>query len=129
MFKNELFDLCFLPKYANVTDYMTEHELPTVYELHIHELFKIVLTCIREEHSHKSVNEMLTPQNFNYSLRSMVRLESSVPFGNTKKFSHSLATRIPKLYNNLSRNGILLDNSTIKSYSLYQINRYPHNIF
>ena len=69
---------------------MTEHELPTVYELHIYELFKFVLTCIREEHSHKSLNEMLTPQNFNYSLRSMVRLESSVPFGNTKKFNHSL---------------------------------------
>ena len=59
----------------------------------------------------------------------MDRLESSVPFGNTKKFNHSFATRIPKLYNNLSRNGILPDNSTIKSYSLYQIIRYRHNIF
>ena len=36
--------ICFLPKYANVTDYMTEHELPAVYELHIYELFKFVLT-------------------------------------------------------------------------------------
>ena len=106
---------------------MTEHELPTVYELYIYELFKFVLTCIREEHLHKSLNKMLTPQNFNYSLRSMDRLESSVPFGNTKKFYHSLATQIPKLYNNLSRNGILLDNETIKSYSLYQIIRYRYN--
>ena len=60
---------------------MTENELPTVYQLHINELLKFVLTCIREEHSHKSLNEMLTPQNFNYSLRSMDRLESSVPSG------------------------------------------------
>ena len=59
----------------------------------------------------------------------MDRLESLVPFGNTKKFNHSLAKRIPKLYNNLSRNGIFPDNSTIKPYSLYQIIRYRHNIF
>ena len=77
---------------------------------------------------------MLTLQNSNYSLRSMDRLESSVPFGNTKKFNHSLAKRVPKLVNNLSRNGILPDNSTpdnstIKSYSLYQINRNRDNIF
>ena len=61
----------------------------------------------------------------------MARLESSVSFGNTKKFNHSLAKRIPNLYNNLSRNeiGALPYNSTSKLYSLYRINRYRHTFF
>ena len=120
--------ICFLSKYANVTDYVTENELPTAYELHIFELFEFVLTCIREEHSRKSLNELLTPQNCIYCLRSVARLESSGPCGNTKKLNHSLAKRIPNLCNNLSRNGILVDNSAQKSYSLYQIIQYRHNI-
>ena len=110
--KRMIRSICFLPKHANVTDYLSEHELPTVYEVHIRELFKFVLTCIREEDSHKSLNENKIPKVFKYSLRSMDRLESSVPFGYSKKFNHSLAKRIPKFYKNLSTNGILPDIST-----------------
>ena len=57
-----------------------------------------VLYCIREEHPHDSLNRMLTAPNFHYSVRSVDRQESTVPFGNTKTFNHSLAKRVPELY-------------------------------
>ena len=50
--KRILRSICFLPKYVSVTDLMYPNELPIVYELHVYELLKFVLCCIRQKHSH-----------------------------------------------------------------------------
>ena len=61
--------------YTSVTD-ITENYFPTVYDLHIYQLLKFVLTCIRPALSHKSLTGLLTLQNF-ICLRSTEELESS----------------------------------------------------
>ena len=37
----------FLPKYESVSEIMLRNELPTVYELHVYELLKFTLNCLR----------------------------------------------------------------------------------
>ena len=84
----------FLPKYASVSEVMLRNELPTVYELHVHELLKFTLICLRGEHSHRSMNDLLGLQSANYSLRSVKRQDAIVAFGNMKKLDQSLSMRI-----------------------------------
>ena len=121
--------ICFLPKYASVSDLMYRNELPTVYELHYYELLKFVLCCIRQEHSHDFLNGFLTKIDTKYFLRSSSRHQSAVPLGSSKKFDHSLAKRVPELYNKLSKIGVLPRKSTIRSFSLLQIIQYRHSTF
>ena len=121
--------ICFLPKYGSVSDIMSQNELPTVYELHVYELLKFVLCCIRQEHSHDFLNSILSEIDIKYCLRSVSRHQSAVPFGSRKKFNHSLAKRVPKFYNKLTQIGILPEKSTIQSFSLHQMKQYSHNTF
>ena len=89
--------ICFLPKYASVSDLMYQNELATVYELNLYELLKLVLCCIRQEHLHDFLNSFLTEIDTKYFLRSSSRHQSAVRLGSSKKFDHSLAKRVPEL--------------------------------
>ena len=40
-----------LPKFASVKDLIIEHAIATVYELHVYELFKFIVDCLRQDHS------------------------------------------------------------------------------
>ena len=83
-------NICFIPKYASVSDYMVANELPTVYELHFYELLKFIVKSIRCEHQYETFNSLLVPRCFGYELRSAKRNEVCVPFGKTRKLDHSL---------------------------------------
>ena len=116
-----------LPKYANVSEIMLRNELLTVYELHVYELFKFTLNCLRGEHSHQSLNDLLCIQSANYSLRSVKRQDAKVPFGNLKKLDQSLSMRIPLFYNRLNAADVLPSLDTILDMSEVQMNNFKHH--
>ena len=62
-----------MPKYASVNEIILRNELLTVYELHVYNLSELALDCLRGEHSHRSLNDLLHLQSANYSLRSVKR--------------------------------------------------------
>ena len=110
----------FLPKYASVMEIMLRNELPTVYELHVYELSKYTLNCLRGERSHRSLNNLLRL----LSLRSVKRQDAIVPFGNMKKLEQSLSKRIPLFYNRLNAAAVLPSLETIMDMSEVQVSNF-----
>ena len=92
--------LCFLSNYASVYQFMVENELPTAYELHVYELLKTLIGCVRSEHVHDTKDYYLQVSDVGFGHRSVTRREVHVPFGKTNKLNHSLCKRVPELYNN-----------------------------
>ena len=68
---------------------MVENELPTVYELHIYELLKTIIGCVRSEHVHDKKDCYFQFSDVGFALRSVTRREVHVPFGKSKKLIHS----------------------------------------
>ena len=78
---------------------MNDHEVATVFEQHIYEAFKIILSCARNENSHQSLNNLLKFAVSWYFLRSTAQDEVLVPLSITKKLDHTLAKQFPALNN------------------------------
>ena len=119
--------ICFLPKYASVHQFMVENELPTVYELHVYELLKTIIGCVRSEHVHDEKECYLQFIDVGIGLRSVTRREVFVPFGKTKKLNHSLCKRVPELYNKLVKVSMLPDCTLIRSMSDEVVKHFRHN--
>ena len=90
-----------LPKFASVKDLMIEHDVATVYELHVYELFKFIVDCLRQDHSVDLLNNILkqVPERV-YEFRSSSQ-RASIPASCSKKFDRCLSKRIPALFNQL----------------------------
>ena len=91
----------FLPKFANVQHLIASHELPTVYELHIYELIKLIINAISEKQSVPFMNHFLEQQSKPYSLRKTSVEHSIVPYTRYASDKQSLKFRIPLLLNKL----------------------------
>ena len=88
---------------------MVDNEVATVYDLHIYEVFKFILSCVRNEHIRESLNNLLKFRVSRDNLRSTARDEAWAPLSNTKKLDHALAKRVPALYNKFIRLILLPD--------------------
>ena len=119
--------ICFLPKYASVHQFLVENELPTVYELHVYELLKTIIGCVRSEHVHDEKECYLQFSDVGIGLRSVTRREVFVPFGKTKKLNHSLCKRVSELYNKLVKVSMLPDCTLIRSMSDEVGKHFRHN--
>ena len=102
---------------------MIDNEVATLYELHIYEVFKLILSCPRSEHVHESLNNSLKFPVSRYNLKSIARDEAWVPLSNTKKLDHALPKRVPALYNKFIRLGLLPGTKTIQSFSDYELKK------
>ena len=90
-----------VPKFASVKDLMIEHDVATVYELHVYELFNFMVDCLRQDHSVDILNNILklVPER-RYEFRSSSQ-RASMPASCSKKFDRCLSKRIPALFNQL----------------------------
>ena len=121
--------ICFLCKYASVSEYMVENELPTVYELHLYELLKFISKSVRNEHFHEPFNKLLLPLNLSYNFRSVKRNAAQVPFSTTKKHEHSLSKIIPELYNRFILTSLLPNVEAIQSLNECAIKKFTSQFF
>ena len=76
-----------LPKFASVKDLMIEHDVAIVYELHVYELFKFIVDCLRQDHSVDKQNNILklVPER-RYEFRSSSQ-KASMPASCSKNFN------------------------------------------
>ena len=107
----------FLPKFANVQHLMASHELPTVYELHIYEIIKLIINAICEKQSVPFLNHFLEQQSKPYSLRKTSVEHSIVPYTRYASDKQSFKFRIPLLLNKLYKWTVFPESSAIKSWT------------
>ena len=74
---------------------MIDNEIATVYELHIYEVFKFILSCARNEHVNESLNNLLRSPVNRYNSRSTAPDKASVPLSNTNEIDHAQAKWVP----------------------------------
>ena len=118
-----------LPKFASVKDLMIEHDVATVYELHVYELFKFIVDCLRQDHSANILNNILkqVPER-GYELRSSSQ-RASMPVSCSKKFDRCLSKRIPALFNQLMSWSALPDPHFVSSLDHEGQTALGHNFF
>ena len=119
-----------LPKYTNVDQIMSENGLETVYELHVYELLKFILTSMTTGHESQLLNEMLRKkEGKNYGLRKPPETLALIPITRTKVGEHSLKFRVPTLFNKLDSWGVFPDQSNLAGISADSVKSLGHKLF
>ena len=109
---------------------MLECGVATVHELHLYELVKFILTSICLSHSAPMLNQILTlDSETSYMLRVPSQTKAVVPFVKSKIGEHSLACRVPRLYNKLKNWGVLQSQSDIALLSNDSLKSLGHELF
>ena len=90
-----------LPKFASVKDLMIEHDVATVNELHVYELFNFIAVRSLQDHSANILNNILKQvPGRGYEVRGSLQ-RASMPASCSKKFDRCLLNRIWALFNQL----------------------------
>ena len=104
-----------LPKFASVKDLMIEHDVAFVYELHVYNLFMIIVDCLRQDHSVDILNNILElVSERGYEFRSSSD-RASMRASCSKKVDCCLSKRIPALFNKLMSWNASLDPHCVSS--------------
>ena len=106
---------------------MIEYEISSIYELHIYELFKFIIDCLREDHSVVALNDIIKqiPErgyNFRHANQKAIVLVSR-----NKSFERCLSKRIPALFNLLLSWSVLPDLQYISKLDAEKRNALCHD--
>ena len=73
-YKRNMRNIFILPKFASAKNLKIEHDVATIYELHMYELFKSIVDCLRQDLSANIMNNILkqVPER-GYEFRSSCR--------------------------------------------------------
>ena len=122
--------ICFLPKFASVDHFMVTNKIATVYELHVFELVKFILSSIAGRHQSNLLNSVLSfASESSYELRINTGLKAVLPLTKSKAGKLSLSYRVPLLYNKLLSWKVLPPPGDILNSSDVFLNDLSHQIF
>ena len=86
--------ISFLPRYASVESLMIQYTIASAYELHVSELFKFIVVCLRKDHSVEQFNNIQeTSRHVHLQSGSRVAL----PTSKTEKSQRYFTRRVPGL--------------------------------
>ena len=100
------------PKHKEVRSCRSKNKIPSIFELHVYELLKLLSKVIRREHPSESINSIITDKEINISFDNERRIKT-IPIKEklTRKKRKLISVRLRILYNSLST----LDFDIIKS--------------
>ena len=89
--KRKIRNIYHLPNYTNVDQIISEIGFDTVYELHVYELLKFILTSMTTGHESQLLNKILRKEEgINYGLRKPPESLALIPITRPKVDEHSL---------------------------------------